>query len=198
METLRLAKPFGRLRVLKRVGKRKALCVCECGQQVEVYLTNLYTNSTQSCGCLGKERRATAQRGTHGMHGTPEYVAWQSMKNRCFNKKSKDYKRYGGRGITVHAAWAAEDGFAQFFAHVGPRPSPHHSLDREDNDKGYVPGNVRWSVRLVQTRNRSNAVLVRFGGKPRYLAELCQERGVPYHRAYNRLQRGLSVAQSLR
>ncbi len=198
MGTTRLQKSFGRLRVLKRVKERQALCECQCGKKTVVYLTNLYTGSTQSCGCLGRERRAASRPILHGQHGTPEYVAWQSMKSRCLNKKNKDYKRYGGRGIAVHPAWASDRGFEEFLAYVGPRPSPKHSLDREDNEKGYVPGNVRWAVRLVQTRNRSNAVLVRFGGRPRYLAELCQERGIPYHRAYNRLQRGCSVVQALR
>lgn len=40
-------------------------------------------------------------------------------------------------------------------ADVGKRP-PGTTLDRIDNNKGYEPGNVRWTTRLVQSRNRRN------------------------------------------
>ena len=29
------------------------------------------------------------------------YILWSTMKNRCYNLKSKDYPSYGGRGINV-------------------------------------------------------------------------------------------------
>lgn len=32
---------------------------------------------------------------------TKLYENWCSMKNRCYNKKNKDYYNYGGRGIVV-------------------------------------------------------------------------------------------------
>lgn len=83
---------------------------------------------------------------------SPEYRAWFCMKQRCFNPKSSSYERYGLRGITVHPAWV--DNFAAFLSHVGRRPSPSHSLDRIDNECGYVPGNVRWATDREQARNR--------------------------------------------
>src|SRR3954468_10898783 len=83
---------------------------------------------------------------------TPEYQAWLRMKKRCFNPRSKDYADYGGRGITVCDEW--KDDFAAFMAHIGPRPSPVHSVDRIRNSEGYRPGNVKWSTRTEQSRNR--------------------------------------------
>lgn len=37
---------------------------------------------------------------------------------------------------------------------MGFKPSPEHSIDRIDNDRGYEPGNVRWATRLEQGNNK--------------------------------------------
>lgn len=89
----------------------------------------------------------------HGLIGTPEYKCWISVKSRCFNPKHTSYSDYGGRGIGVHPEWV--DDFKAFYDHVGPRPSPLHSLDRyPDNDGDYEPGNVRWATIAEQNVNR--------------------------------------------
>ena len=88
----------------------------------------------------------------HGMIHTLEYSSWIAMKDRCLNPKSSNYPNWGGRGITVCQEWV--DDFETFYAYVGPRPTPQHSLDRIDNERGYEPGNVRWATKLQQTHNR--------------------------------------------
>jgi len=90
------------------------------------------------------------------MYGTPECVAWNNAKQRIFNPKAHAYKRYGGRGLTMAPEWVGPGGFEKFFAHIGPRPEGH-TLDRIDNDKGYVPGNVRWADWKTQANNRHAA-----------------------------------------
>ena len=94
----------------------------------------------------------------HGMKNTPEYMAWNMMKQRCLNPDHKAFSRYGGRGIKVCVRW---DKFENFFADVGPRPSKQHSLDRYPDKLGnYEPGNVRWATRVEQQNNmRSNRMV---------------------------------------
>jgi hypothetical protein len=87
----------------------------------------------------------------HGMTGTPEHRAWLDMRKRCVNPRNKKFKHYGGRGIRVCERW---DSFANFYADLGPRPSPLHSLDRIDNDGNYESGNCRWATRSEQRRNQ--------------------------------------------
>jgi hypothetical protein len=86
------------------------------------------------------------------MTNTPEYNAWCMMRARCGNPKNNSYHNYGGRGIKVCERWASS--FESFLADVGRKPSPKHSLDREENNGDYEPGNVRWSTRRTQTLNR--------------------------------------------
>lgn len=89
---------------------------------------------------------------THGMSGTPEYVAWNQLKARCCDPKHRYYPEYGGRGIQVDPAWIND--FMAFYGEVGPRPSSKHSIDRINNDLGYVKGNLRWATQKEQCNNR--------------------------------------------
>lgn len=51
---------FGRLRVIGLFKKNKAkmaYCICDCGNEKEVYYSNLKSGKTKSCGCLERENR---------------------------------------------------------------------------------------------------------------------------------------------
>ena len=45
-------KRFGKLIVLEYIGKKKFLCICDCGNKKIVLSDSLRRNHTQSCGCL--------------------------------------------------------------------------------------------------------------------------------------------------
>jgi hypothetical protein len=87
---------------------------------------------------------------THRHTRTPTYRSWEAMWRRCTVPQSPDYANYGGRGITIDAAWKD---FAAFLRDMGERPLGH-SLDRVDNDGDYGPGNCRWATPAQQLRNR--------------------------------------------
>jgi len=156
---------FGRLVVVRRAGSRRGAqweCRCDCGNFTLACAGDLKKGRPRSCGCLRGNPSSPPQTWTHlaGTVCSPEYVTWQAMRTRCATTNNP---RYGGRGIKIHPAWI--DDFEAFFEHVGPRPSPDHSLDRIDNDGNYEPGNVRWATRKEQAANRSTTKVDEWGRK---------------------------------
>ena len=88
----------------------------------------------------------------HGKRNSAEYNTWRSIKKRCYKLNNASYKDYGGRGITMCDRWF--DSFENFFADIGPRPSPKHSIDRIDVNGNYEPSNCRWATVLQQVTNK--------------------------------------------
>lgn len=77
------------------------------------------------------------------------------MRERCEKPYSKDYSRYGGRGIKVCERWQV---FSNFVIDMGERPDGA-TLDRTDNNGNYSPKNCRWITRKEQTHNSKVAKL---------------------------------------
>lgn len=173
---------FVRLLVLQpvRVGTRtKWLCMCDCGNKRVVHSAHLRTGFTQSCGCLFREKVTK-----HGMHRSPEYGIYNSMLQRCHNPRDKGYRLYGGRGIQVCQRW--RESFEAFFADMGTKPTPAHSLDRIDNDRNYDPSNCRWATPEEQANNKRNTFLV----GDRTATEAVQATGLTRTGIYHRVRTG--------
>ena len=83
------------------------------------------------------------------LYQTPTYYCWNSMKDRCNNKNNKQYKDYGGRGVTYCKKWEKFDGFLE---DMGVKPD-NMTLDRIDVDGNYNKENCRWVSRLEQQHN---------------------------------------------
>jgi hypothetical protein len=172
-------------------------CECDCGTLRVVSLSNLRGNLSKSCGCLHRERLGNRRR-THGMSQgkSPEYAVWQNIKTRCTNKKRREYKNYGGRGIVMSPRWITS--FENFLADVGKRPSPKHTIDRIDNDRGYEPGNVRWATRTEQNQNKRNSRLVTHDGVTKTVAAWARDLGFTSDFLYYRLfNRGMSFENAI-
>lgn len=152
---------IGKWKVLQRAedrvrssGKRDVywLCVCECGAKQEVRASHLNSAANSCRRCASKGRRGGLK---HGRAGSKAYSSWEHMKQRCFNPTFKQYKDYGGDGITVCKEWLE---FETFYKDMGD-PPPGLTLDRIDNNGDYHKENCKWSTRAEQTQNRRNVKL---------------------------------------
>lgn len=188
-------KRFGRLTVVEFAGldeHHRALwkCECECGAECVVLSKYLCNGSTRSCGCLALEI-TIARSVTHEMRNSRLYHVWIGMKQRCLNPFHPCYSRYGGRGICIFDEWVND--FVAFYNYVSSLPNfdkNGYSLDRIDNEKGYMPGNLRWSTQKTQARNRHTNFFIEYNGQRMTLAEAAELSGIKYITLWSRYSRG--------
>ena len=141
-------------------------CKCDCGIEKTFYASNVKRGLSQSCGCM-KAGAISRARTIHGHAAgadslnSPTYSTWSSMFTRCYNKNSKSFSDYGGRGITVCDAW---NDFQAFLADMGVKPAKGMSIERLKTNDNYEPGNCVWANATQQARNtrrtKLNAPLV--------------------------------------
>jgi hypothetical protein len=158
--------------VAKQACTRKATCRCECGVIKDVYLSNISSGKSKSCGCWQEESRPF-NRLVHGMSGTRTFKIWAGMWSRCTNPRATSFKRYGAKGVTVCPEWGT---FQTFFEDMGIAPEGS-TLDRIDSTRGYSKDNCRWATYTEQSRNRSVVRKYNFEGQQLYRWEIAKLTG---------------------
>lgn len=165
-------------------GRKLSSFYCACGKAFLAPRGRVNSGKRKTCGCkIGINTPALK----HGKRHSAEYRTWRSMKTRCLDAGSKDYSRYGARGIVIHPEW--QSSFEAFFAYMGPKPRPGMSIDRIDPDGNYIPGNVRWADLRTQARNKRNTVFVAniYGVFP--ISDWAESIGISNGSAHQRLKR---------
>lgn len=178
---------FGYLTVIREVersyrwgtSKRQWLCKCKCGQEVVKLQDALLKD--KSCGCSQTKWMADRIRkhgATAGEERASEYKIWSGIRHRCLCPTSKYFGNYGERGIEICARW---DDFEAFYADMGPRPSPAHSIERKDNDGPYSPDNCVWATRTTQNRNQRRNLMTPFNEGYAAVADIAEVKGLNGH-----------------
>lgn len=183
---LHLSKP----ELIKELDERKAECrvglfKCpKCGNEFKAIIHRVNSGDIKSCGC-GKGFQPT-----HGLTNTEIYNIWHGIKNRCLNPKSKDYHKYGQRGINICDEW--KNDVTKFMQDMGPRPGPEYSVHRIDNEGNYEPGNCKWATTQEQARERRTNRKITYQGQTKTIIEWCEITGIKHSTLCARLDKGLS------
>ncbi len=190
---------YGKLTVKEYAGRNKFnhplwKCICDCGKECVSNAYSMRNGGTRSCGC-GIAEVTIRMNTTHGSTGTPLYIRWMGIKNRCYCENHESYKHYGGRGIKMCDEW--KESFEAFRFDMGAGFNPSLEIDRIDVNGDYCKENCRWVTRKVQARNQRRNVLLTYMGKTKCLSDWAIELGVKPNTLTHRIKRGWPVDRVL-
>ena len=201
---------FGYLEVLRRDGntlkkykrgrKKRSnimwLCRCDCGEQVRVRGDQLQAGRQKSCARNGHYFLEYLKDRPPGLlrQFPREYQSYKNMHSRCYDPKHKNFKNYGGRGILVCERWHT---FEFFVEDMGPKPTPQHTIERNDVNGNYEKSNCRWATRKEQYRNQRRSVYIEFNGQRILLMDVTQQLGLSRTVVYQRLKLGWPLSEAL-
>lgn len=168
---------------------RNYICICkECGKEFHASHSLITTHCAGSCKeCKIKNRKNS----NNQYYGTRIYSIWRCMINRCYWKGHKQYKDYGGRGITICDQWRYNSiAFGDWAIANGYRDDL--TIDRIDVNGNYEPSNCRWATRKEQAQNkreyasgrktggtyRRNKTLIEINGESKTREEWCDFYGI--------------------
>lgn len=141
---------FGRLTVIKILPKSHRLCLCDCGQQTDVYVSKLKSGHTQSCGCYNQERRSQQRK-----------IEWKVTEKGCWECTSHKPNFYGYPQYMIRQKnyRLSRIIYAELF---GPIPEGLYVLHSCDNPLCINPehlsvGTAKDNSRDMVTRNRHAA-----------------------------------------
>ena len=140
---------FGRLHVCRYLGGGQWRCVCDCGVEKSIRGSDLLSRRTRSCGCFRSEVQIMDGKLHQAMYPRL-YRIWKRMRCRCSNPRTKDYRYYGAKGVTVCKEWNDFTPFADWALAHGYRDGL--TIDRIDSSGNYCPENCQWISRSENSR----------------------------------------------
>ncbi len=151
----------------------RCVCLCDCGNKIEVWEYSLKDNHTRSCGCLVVEQITKAST-THGLSRHKLYGTYHDMRRRCYNPKDTHYYCYGAKGIRVCRQWMKS--FEKFYEWaMAAGWAEGLTVDRKNNDKNYSPSNCRIATQSAQQRNKTTNVTVTAFGESKIMIEWSED-----------------------
>lgn len=96
----------------------------------------------------------------------PLWSCWSNVRYRCNSPNSRNFKDYGGRGITYceglfrspESLWKILEG--RYKLASKEYPGQKIEIDRIDNDRGYFFDNIRFVPKIANNNNRRNNIIL--------------------------------------
>lgn len=192
----------GMLTVLSRIsgasggGNVVWACVCDCGSFVARNSSRLShsirTGKKSNCGCEGSNKKHNLTYKAKRL-----YMVWSSMKARCYRATCKDFKNYGGRGISVCDDWRNDFSSFYHWAMSTGYTEGISTIERIDVDGNYCPENCTWIVNERQALNTRKVIFLTAKGKTQSLSDWAAELGMRPNTIKTRLRLGWLVDDAL-
>lgn len=189
----------GTVTVLGYVGKDENeipmwKCKCDCDKEKGIYKIFLspnrqVKNKNKSCGCRSRHKV------THDKTYTREYMMWEAIKERCYNKNVEGFHLYGGRGIKMCDRWL--NSIENFINDIGKRPTKYHTFDRIDVNGDYCPENFRWATPKEQANNRRNNRLIKYNNEELTVTQWAEKIGTNSQNLFKKIDDGWSIEEIL-
>lgn len=139
---------------LYKKGKRVfAQCACECGEEKNIRIDDIKSGRAVSCGCHSKNRWNMVGEKNPYFQGVKEL-----SKTKYSEIKKQAIKRGKKFTLSIDYLWdlfekqnrkCALSGLEIKFGRNGYSNETSASLDRIDNNKDYIEGNVRWVLKDI-------------------------------------------------
>ena len=116
------------------------------------YGHKLYDAMCIKCGFLRRGARIVDLKEPNLSCRHTHNVKWQNARlhsifngivDRCYNRKNKAYRFYGGKGIKIFAGWLHDRGSFETWA-LSSGYADDLTIDRKDPDLDYCPSNCHW------------------------------------------------------
>jgi hypothetical protein len=149
--------------------------------------------------CYMKRLKVDPPRKTHGASKRDRklYECWNGMMQRCYNPKHRQFKDWGGRGITVCDEWANDpNAFIDWALGEGDFELGLW-LERRDNDGNYCPENCCFVTQTEQNRNQRKTRHITYKGRTMTMRQWSLKLGLSAAGVKNRLRMGWSVERAL-
>jgi hypothetical protein len=128
---------------------------CECGNEARIPYTNLLRRISGECrSCAAKRRWGLARIIEDDAARTHWINIHKNIITRCYDESGRDFRHYGGRGITVDESLIDSADWLRFVVASGWVGSEHLTVDRIDVNGNYVAGNLRLATMAEQNENK--------------------------------------------
>lgn len=162
-------------------------CKCQC-DDTKYYIrtgTELKNGKSKSCGCLisdaNRDRRVLFKLAEKYNVEEKDILRlhriFNGMKQRCYNLLSKDYPKYGKRGIKICDEWLLDPNAFDKWAFTNGYQSGL-TIDRIDVNGDYTPDNCQWISVVEQNRNKTTTIYIDYQGERRTLSSVLHEKGI--------------------